>query len=347
MQRQHRQRDRQNEQSDRDEQGGCHRQTATRCPAIERDRTGGEREQQHRERVVRLPSEHEVRGRGADDGPAERAQGAIADERHDSGDHHRKRHRREQDQVDEELRPRLVAPARRRVQEPVHARPAVARLPDEVRDEQHGRDHHGQREAPRAQNVAPPDKERRDQQDEDDGDRVLRLEPDAGSDSEQRPRAAPERQPQREPEDDHRRQLVERDRLEEQVGRQHPRREADYHRGERLRTTRRPELTGDEGADQHRPGAGENRERAQTDERPAEQLAGQRREQCRHRRKLDVSTLQMQAGDGVVQLVTVPAVPAGNGELERTLHRHDDEHRTGRECHRRPRRGPGCHDHQA
>ena len=68
------------------------------------------------------------------------------------------------------------------------------------------------------QDVATPDEERRDQQNEDDGERVLRLEPDAGRDSEQRPRATPEREPQREPEDDHRRQLVERDRLEQQVG---------------------------------------------------------------------------------------------------------------------------------
>jgi hypothetical protein len=46
-------------------------------------------------------------------------------------------------------------------------------------------------EAPRAQDVATPDKERRDQQDEDDRERVLRLQPDPGGDTEQRPRAAP------------------------------------------------------------------------------------------------------------------------------------------------------------
>ena len=218
----------------------------------------------------------------------------------------------------------------------MHARPAVARLPDEVRDEQHGRDRDGQREAPRAQDVAAPDEERRDQQDEDDGERVLRLEPDAGGDSEQRPRAAPEREPQREPEHDHRRELVERDRLEEQVGREHPRREPDHHRGERLRTARPPELAGDESTDQHRSGAREDRERAQADERPAEQLAGERREQRRHRRELDVAALQMQAGDGVVQLVAVPAVPSGDGELERALQRDDGEHRAGRERDRRP-----------
>ena len=65
-----------------------------------------------------------------------------------------------------------------------------------------------------------------DQQHEHDGQRVLRLEPDADSDSEERPRAPAEREPQREPEDDERRQLIEGDRLEEQVRREHPRREA-------------------------------------------------------------------------------------------------------------------------
>ena len=42
--------------------------------------------------------------------------------------------------------------------------------------------------------------------------------------------------------------VVERDRLEEQVGREHPRREPDQHCGERLRTSRRSELAGDGGA---------------------------------------------------------------------------------------------------
>ncbi len=148
--------------------------------------------------------------------------------------------------------------------------------------------------------------------------------PTPDGDSEQRPRAASEREPQREPEDDHRRQLVERDRLEEQVRREHPRREPDQHRRERLRAPRRAELAGDERADQHRSRAREDRERAQPDERPAEQLSGERRKQRRHRRELDVAALKVQAGDRVVQLVAVPAVPSGDGELQRALQRDDD-----------------------
>ena len=111
--------------------------------------------------------------------------------------------------------------------------------------------------------------------------------------------------------------------------------EPDHHRGERLRAARRPELAGDEGTDHHRSRAREDRERAQADQRPAEQLAGQRREQRRHRRELDVAALQVQAGDGVVQLVAVPAVASGDGKLQRALQRDDDEHRAGRERDRR------------
>ena len=229
----------------------------------------------------------------------------------------------------------------------MHARPAVAGLPDEVRDEQHGRDRHGERKAPRAQDVAAPDEERRDQQDEDDGECVLRLEADADGDPEQRPGAAAECEPQREPEDDHRRQLVERDRLEEQVGREHRRPEPDHHGGERLRTARRPELARDEGTDEHRSGAREDRERAQADERPAEQPSRQRREQRRHRRELDVAALQMQAGDGVIQLVAMPAVPSGDGELQRALQRDDEEHGSGREGDRAFLCARVRHGHQA
>ena len=65
----------------------------------------------------------------------------------------------------------------------------------------------------------------------------------------------------------------------------------------------------------HRSGAREDRERAQADQRPAEQLSGQRREQRRHRRELDVAALEMQAGDGVVQLVAVPRAKAASSAV--------------------------------
>ncbi len=71
----------------------------------------------------------------------------------------------------------------------------MSRLPHEIRDEQDGRDGHGQRKAPRAQDVAAPDEERRNEQDEDDGECVLRLEADADGDPEQGPGAAVEGDP--------------------------------------------------------------------------------------------------------------------------------------------------------
>ncbi len=117
----------------------------------------------------------------------------------------------------------------------------------------------------------------------------------------------------------------ERDRLEEQVRPEHARREPDHHRCERLRAARRSELAGGESTDQHCSGARENREGAEPDERPTEELPGQRREQRRHRRELDVAALEMQAGDGVVQLVAVPAVSSGDGKLESAFQRDDDE----------------------
>src|SRR5438105_11948768 len=43
---------------------------------------------------------------------------------------------REKEQIGEVLRPRLVGRARGRVEEPVHARPAVTRLPQQVRQHQ-------------------------------------------------------------------------------------------------------------------------------------------------------------------------------------------------------------------
>jgi hypothetical protein len=39
----------------------------------------------------------------------------------------------------------------------------------------------------------------------------------------------------------------------------------------------------------------------------------------------------MHTGDGVVQLVAVPAVPSGDRELQSALQRDDDKHRPGRE----------------
>ena len=167
---------------------------------------------------------------------------------------------REQEHVDDELRPRLIAPARRRIDEPMQARPAMACLPDQVRDEQRDGDHHGQRKAPRMENIPAPDQEGSDEQHEDDSDRVLRLEPDTGSDSEQRPRTAAECEPK----------ARARGRPSSSTDRTRPVGRAGswpsipgakpIHGGERLPTARRPEFASNESTHQHRSRARENRD---------------------------------------------------------------------------------------
>ena len=129
-----------------------------------------------------------------------------------------------------------------------------------------------------------------------------------------------------------------------QVGRQHPRHEPDEHRGERLRPPRGTELASYERGDQHGRRAGQDREGAQTDERPAKELPSEGRQQGRHRRKLDIPALQVQARNRVVQLVAMPAVPSGDGQLQRALQGDDDQHRAGRERDRGLLCGLARHD---
>ncbi len=218
------------------------------------------------------------------------------------------------------------------MQEPVHADPAVPGLPDEVRHRQQRGNRDREREPPRTQNVAPPDRERRDQQHEDDCERVLRLQPDAGGDAEQHPGATAEREPQREPEHEHRRQLIERDGLEEIVRREDAGRERDADRGERLRAPVRAEIARDERRDDDRRDAGKHREGAEPEQRPAVERVREGGDQRRHGRELDVAALEMAAGDGVVERVAVPAVPVGERKLERGLQQDDDRHRPKREA---------------
>ena len=144
----------------------------------------------------------------------------IAGEQDDAGGSDRNGDEmRQQQHVEDVLWSRFVGRARRRVQEPVHACPPVTCLPDQIRNEERGGNPHGNHEAVRPQHVTAPHEERRNEQREDDGERVLRLEPNSSGQTEQRPRAVPEREPEREPEHDHRGELVERDRLEEAVRR--------------------------------------------------------------------------------------------------------------------------------
>ena len=65
----------------------------------------------------------------------------------------------EAEQVADVLRARLGARARARVQEPMHARPPVTGLPDDIRNEQRACDPHSKQEAVCANEVAPPNEE--------------------------------------------------------------------------------------------------------------------------------------------------------------------------------------------
>jgi hypothetical protein len=299
-----------------------------RRPAIERGRAGRQREQHHRQRVVRLSPEHEVSHDSASERPAKRAQRAPTDERHDSGDSDGKRHQREQDQVDDELRPRFIAPARRSIEEPVHARPAVVRLPDEVRDAQGGSDvatasgqpHERRMSRRQTMNVA-----------------MSRTRTTAIVYFVSRPMPAATPSSGHEPRRSASRSASQRtiivvswssatgwkSRLVPSIPGENPiitaasvcaRRAAPSSRATRAPTTTVPALA-------------------------RIVIARKRREQRCRRRELDVAAQQMQACDGVVQLIAVPAVTSRDRELQRALQRDDREHRAGREGGRRLRCG--------
>jgi hypothetical protein len=55
----------------------------------------------------------------------------------------------------------------------------------------------------------------------------------------------------------------------------------------------------------------------------------------------------MQAGDRVIQLVAMPAVTSGDGELQRTLQRNDEQDGPSREDDRALLCGPVRHGPQA
>jgi hypothetical protein len=217
------------------------------------------------------------------------------------------------------------------MEEELDADPAVLGLPDQVREEQHHRDRHRQRKPRRTQQVTTPHTKRRQQQDHDDRERVLGLQPHADGQPEQRPRPPSKRQPQRKPQHHHGRELVEGDRLEQPVGRDQDRREPHRHRRQGLGTASAAEVPRHQRRDNDRRRTGQDRKGAEPDQRPAEQDPRQRRQPRRHRRELDIAALQVAAGDRVIQLVALPAVPASDREMERALGGHHDQHRPDRQ----------------
>ena len=221
----------------------------------------------------------------------------------------------------------------------MHADPAVARFPEEIRHHQRRGDEDREGEAARGEHVPSPDREGGDEQDEQDHERVLRLQSHAYGDAERQPRAAAEGEPQRQPEDEHRGRLVERDRLKEAVRREQDGREGDQGCSQRLCPAAASELPGDERGEQDRRRTGEDREGAEADQRRAEQRTRRGREERRDRRELHVPALQMPPGDQVVELVALPAVAPREGEVETALQREHEEQRANRECRQSARLG--------
>ena len=151
----------------------------------------------------------------------------------------------QQHEVGDVLRARLLGGARGWVHEEVDACPAVRRLPKEIWYEQQHGEGERHRESGGTEHDAAPDQEADRDQHQNDGKRVLGLEADAGGDAKRPPRGPPERETKSQPEHDHRRQLVERDRLEEPVRCNQQRREADGDSGQRLRAFIASELARD------------------------------------------------------------------------------------------------------
>ena len=170
--RQHRQPDRQQHDQEQHERHGETPEPVAGRVAVDAPRRG-EREQQ-RGAGERLAAEHEVGGGRCDHRHAERSQRAS-------------RTRPTTPATAVGTASGFVRSSRsatycgrdssvalpRRVQEEVHARPVVPRLPEEVRHDQGAGDRDGQREARRAKEVAAPDEERRHQRDEHDRERYF------------------------------------------------------------------------------------------------------------------------------------------------------------------------------
>ena len=167
--------------------------------------------------------------------------------------------------------------ARWRVEEPVHAHPAVACLPDQVRHQQQSGDRDRERETPGAQTSRRQTTNVAIRRTRTTASVYLVSNPTprrsrAAARSRGRARAAAPARARASS------QLVEGDRLEQVVCREHAGRERDRYRREDLRTATAAQLARDQRADHDRGGAGEDREAAEPDKRPAVQHPRQRRD---------------------------------------------------------------------
>ena len=208
--------------------------------------------------------------------------------------------------------------------------PAVPDLPNEVRHEEND----GQAETeprPRAGQVpAGPGAEKSDQhRDAQRDDGVLRLQADAEHQSQQQPLAGirPPQQPDEQQARDRPGELVEADRLKEDVGPHEHRRDEHGQPREDLRQPVATQLCGNQRRDDNGRGAGQNREQSQRGQRTREDRLVEPGQQRGDRWVIDVPHCEMPARGEVVELVAVPAVAVG--DRHRHAHLGSDQQEQG------------------
>jgi hypothetical protein len=165
--------------------------------------------------------------------------------------------------------------------------------------------------------------------------RVLRLDADAEHESEQQPLPpiGATQQPNEEQAYDRPDELVEGDRLKEDVGSDEQRRDHHGERRECLRHAISPQLSRDQRRDHDHSGAGEDGEQAQAGHGAGKDGPVEPRQQRRDRRVVDVTECEIPARGQVIKLVPVPAVAVGDGHGHAHLGGDEQEQdRPGRAC---------------
>jgi len=155
------------------------------------------------------------------------------------------------------------------------------------------------------------------------GDGVLGLQPDpeheAGEEPE--PPVSAGQDPGHEPQEQRPHELVEGDRLEVEVAGDEERRDHDHQRGQHLRAPAAAQLAGDQRGEQDDQRPGQDAGEPEGDQRLGSEHLGQPGDQGGDGREVDVPQRQVARAGQVVELVSVPPVPAGDdhghGHLDR------------------------------
>ncbi len=197
--------------------------------------------------------------------------------------------------------------------------PVVPDLPNEVRHQEKDGDAEADPRPGASQLPSGPGRQESDEHGDAEPDHgVLRLQADAEHESQQQPlsRVRSAQQPDEQQARDCPDELVEADRLKEDIGANEHGRDQHGQRREHLRQRIAAQLSRDQCRDDDDRGAGEDRQQAQGRERTREDGLVEPRQQRRDRRIVDVPEGGMPARGQVVELIPVPPVAIGDG------HRH-------------------------